>query len=112
MGIAARAMDFGAPHEQCVVRLDADVTFGDRLKETRPAHAGLEFGVRTEQFQVARNAAIDARLMVVPIRACKRALGPALARDAVLFRSEELLPFRVGLRDFFDGHIGWRVLSC
>ena len=58
MGAAAGAMDLGAAREQAIVFFGADVIFDDRLKEARPAGAGIKLGVGTEQVKITGDAPI------------------------------------------------------
>src|ERR1051325_194213 len=108
--VRTAAHPLGRAHEQAVVPLRFDVVRPDRLPVTRPAGAGLELRVRTEQFLSAADAAIRARFVVVPILAREGALGTLLARHPVLFRREKVSPIGVGL-DHFVAHVAGGRLS-
>src|ERR1700716_4183571 len=100
----AATMDHGRHHAESAVFGLADGIL-ERLIETRPAGAALEFGLRGEQRQVAAGAGEDALAVFLEQRARTRALGALLAQDLILLRRQLRAPFRVGLFDleFFRG---------
>src|SRR5688572_9733671 len=97
MRIAATAKRFGPNHAVAVVVLDGDIFFSCRLPEARPAGTGFELVFGAEQLGPAAHAAVDAFLMIVPVRAGERALGAFLARNVKLLRSQILLPLSFAL---------------
>src|SRR5690349_8683940 len=99
---APRAVNLRPHLEEAPVRLGADVRRIDRLPEARPAGAGIELGVRGEEGQATGGADIDALLMVLVERRGPGPLRALLAQDAVLLRSEDLLPLGVRLLDLPD----------
>ena len=105
MRATAGAMDFGAAREQAIVCFSANVTFDYGLKETRPAGAGIKFGVGSEQVEIAGDTPIQPRLMIVPVDSAERPFGAFFARDTVLLGRELFLPLGLGLDDFLHGHI-------
>src|SRR3954447_16065420 len=108
MAAAAPAMNFGAQHAEGAVPGLADRVF-QRLPETWPAGAALEFGVRGKQRQVAAGASENALAMFLQQRARPRTLGALLAQDLVLLRRQLRAPFGVGLLDLeFFGGLGRR----
>ena len=58
------------------------------------------FAVESNSGAPQQNAAIDARIVAIPIRAGKRGLGPFFARDAILLRRENFLPLGLGFRQW------------
>src|SRR5262249_27393716 len=88
--------------EERAVGLLPDVRLGDRGPEARPAGAGLELRVGGEEREVAADAVVRARGVVVPVLARERSLRALLGRDLVLLGRELGLPLRVGLRDAAD----------
>src|SRR5207244_10635004 len=95
----ACADDLGPPREVRVVLGDADAVGSHRLGEARPARAGIEFRVGAEQLCLARRAAIDAGIVVIPVLAGEGALGPLLATHGVLVGGELAPPLLVCLLD-------------
>src|SRR6185503_17510822 len=104
-----------ATREQGVVCLGLDVLFYDRLIKTWPTRARFELVGRAEQVEVATHTTINAFFVIVPIDAAEGAFRPLLPSHLELFRSQELLPFVVGLDDFVfhipfpDGAVGRRL---
>src|SRR6267143_4590618 len=98
MAAAAAAVDFGPQHPEGAVFGLADGIV-ERLIETRPAGAALEFRLRGEQRQVAAGAGEDALAMLLEQRARPRTLGALLAQDFILLRRQLRAPFRIGLFD-------------
>src|SRR5678815_3342621 len=99
MRIAARAQHFGAPHEEAAILLERDGFFRHRRPEARPARAGIVFRRRFEQRRAAADAAIEARLLVVPMLAGERPLGAVLARDVILLGRQLFFPLGIALHD-------------
>src|SRR6478735_5819823 len=98
MAAAAAAVDFGPRHPKGEVFSLADGII-ERLIETRPAGAALEFRLRGEQRQVAAGAGEDTLAMLLEQRARSRPLGALLAQDLILLRRQLRAPFRIGLLD-------------
>jgi hypothetical protein len=108
MRIAARAKNLCSAHAIASVLVGGDVFAGEGLKETRPARAGIEFGVGGEQREVATDTRVNAGFFVVVKSATERRLGPFSARDLILLGRQLLLPFAIGLYDAIDSS----KLSC
>src|SRR5687768_10693704 len=100
--IAPRAVDLRADHAVAEVRLFADVLTGDGLEEARPAGARLELRIRAKERQVAPDAQVHARFLVLQQPPAKRGFGAGRAGDAVLLRGQPLLPLLLGSDDL--GH--------
>src|SRR6516164_1365072 len=100
MRLAAPAEHLGTLHEEAAVGLGSDWGGIDRLREARPARAGIEFRVRREEILAAADTGIDAGRLRVPIGAGEGAFRPLLARDVILLGRELRAPFRVALLDF------------
>src|SRR5476649_609979 len=98
--VALAAQRFHAFHEQAGIGLGADVFLGGRRPETRPAGAGLELFLRPEQRIAAADAAVHARLMVVPITSRERPLRALLAGYRELFGRQFLLPLGIAFLNF------------
>src|SRR5580698_7240121 len=98
MAAAAAAMNFGPQHPEGAVFGLADGVL-ERLIETRPAGAALEFGLRGEQRQVAAGAGEGALAMLLEQRAGPRPLGAFLAQDVILLRRQLGAPLGIGLFD-------------
>ena len=71
-----------------------------RRVKTRPAAAGVIFGVRREQQFAAARAAIIAFVLRVPILARERALRAFLPQHSILLRGQFLFPLFICLGDF------------
>src|SRR3989344_6845271 len=97
MRAALAAHHFGAAHEETAVFLFSDVFGLHGCIKTRPAGAGIEFGVGTEKFRPTADTLVNALVLAVVIFAGEGALGAFLARDLVLLRREEFFPFLVVL---------------
>src|SRR3954452_25242578 len=78
-----------------------------RLREARPARAGLELRPGVEELGAAARAAIDAVVVAVPVAARDRPPRPAAPQQVVRPGPELVTPLRIGLRDL-GGH-GSRV---
>lgn len=101
---AARgAQHLGPGHEQRAVLVGVNGIGGDRLGETRPAGARLEFRLRAEELGATARAAVDARSVLIPVLPGKGALRALLAKDVVLLRGQSRAPVGVALGDL-RGH--------
>src|SRR3981081_4481572 len=98
MAAAAAAVNFGSQHPKGAVFGLADGVL-ERLIETRPAGAALEFRLRGKQRQVAAGASEDALAMLLEQRARSRPLGALLAQNLILLRRQLRAPLRIGLFD-------------
>src|ERR1019366_3333964 len=90
------AAHFHACHAVTGVGSRHDVFGFIGLPKTRPSAAGIEFGCGIKQGVAATHAAINSRIMAIPICTCKRCLGAALATYLVLLRREFVAPFGIG----------------
>src|SRR5205823_5324274 len=72
---------------------------------TRPAGARLELRLRAEQGLTAADAHEGARLLAAVVFAGPGHLRAFAARDAVLLRRQQLLPFGFRLLDFRLVHV-------
>ena len=107
MAAAIGAQHFCAVHSQAVVVARDDFSLRGDFRKTRPAAAGIKFGVRLEQNLAARRAAIDARLLGVPVFAGERPFRAGLAQDVILFGRQDFAPFGLGaLEREFHGGVG------
>jgi hypothetical protein len=68
---------------------------GQRLIESRPASAGLEFRVRAKQFVSAGGTEINSFFVIVPILILVRRLCFRFAQDLKLAGSQDLSPLDV-----------------
>jgi hypothetical protein len=84
--VALAALHFGARHAMAAIGFFDYIFPGDRRVETGPAGAGIEFGVGTEKFGAATDAAEHTFIMNVKIRAGEGRLGGRVARDFKLVR--------------------------
>lgn len=94
---------FGANHAVAVVVFFFDVFCFERLVEARPATAGVEFCIGTEQLSAAANAFVSAFVMAVVVFTCEGALGALLASNPILLGSELLFPLFFGF-DYLIAH--------
>ena len=90
MRSALGAVDFRPRHDPARVLRLRHTVLAHRLREARPARAGVEFRARVEERASADNARVDALLMVVPEAARERLLRSALLRHVVLLGREGL----------------------
>ncbi len=97
---ATDAFDFRPSHAVAVIGFGEDVLLGDGLKETGPAGAGIKLCLGCEQRQVATNAVINTRFVLVVKRAAECGFRALIARDMKHFGLQEFGPFRVGLDHF------------
>src|SRR6185503_8028926 len=84
-------------HAPGVVLAQLDRLGDLRLREARPARAGVELHARVEELVAAAGAAVHAVVVLVPVLTGEGALGAALAEHLVLLGSELLAPLLVGL---------------
>ena len=83
----------------------------ERLPEAGPAAARIELGVSVEQRLIATHAAVDARIMAIPVFTRERRLCAALAAHLVLFRGEFVAPFGVSFFYFLHCRIIYLKMS-
>src|SRR5262245_61370048 len=105
MTATGRAHDLGARHSVARVRLGHDAVERRRLVEARPARARLELRVGAEERAPAAGAAVDPRIVLVPVHARECALRALLPEDLVLLRRQALAPLGVGELDLL-AHCG------
>src|SRR5579883_27554 len=98
---AAATADFGTHHEHATVLVQRNVLFVERLEETRPAGAGIEFRRRIEQRLSAANAAINAIRMVVPVFILEGRFRALAARYLELQVGKLRTPFLLAVVDLF-----------
>src|SRR5258707_4630553 len=110
VALAARAKNLRAVHAVTAVGVGDDVLGGNRLEETRPAGAGIEFGFRGEQRQSAADAIINAGLVVVVESAAKSRFGALGAGNFILIGRQLLLPLGIGL-DYLRAWSLWQELA-
>ena len=72
------------------------VTRRDRLCETGPAGAAVEFVLRTEKRLSGNNIDVNSRLVIVPIGVVKRSFRATLTRHVVLVFGQLSLQFSLG----------------
>src|SRR4051794_12873058 len=89
MGIAFPGADFGAGHAEALIDFLNDVFGADRLCETGPADAAIEFvGGREERF-VGDDVYVEAGVSFVPVGIAKRRFRPVFAGNVVLLLRED-----------------------
>ena len=76
--------------------LGGDGSRADPLPETRPAGAGIEFGVGTEQGDVTADAVIHTAILEIPVSASEGPFRASPASHLELFRSQLLTPLLRG----------------
>ena len=76
--------------------LGGDGSRADPLPETRPAGAGVEFAVGTEQGNVTADAVVHPAVLEVPVSAGEGPFRASLACHLELFRSQLLTPLLRG----------------
>ena len=81
VGVALAALHFRARHAVGAIGFFHHIFLGDRRVETGPAGAGIEFGVGAEKFGAATDAAENAFVMDVEIRAGERRFRRRVAGD-------------------------------
>jgi hypothetical protein len=86
VGVALAALHFRARHAVAAIGFFHYIFLGDRRVETGPACAGIEFCVGAEKFGAATDAAENAFVMNVKIRAGERRFGRRVASDFELVR--------------------------
>ena len=97
MSAAVLAMNLDSAHAVAVVDFRLDIAVRHRRGKARPAGAGVELRGAVEQRLAAANAAVEAILMIVPVRASERALSTLFTGYVVLLGRELFLPVFVGL---------------
>src|SRR5262249_51199303 len=102
--VAAGAGHAGAAYAEGVVVQLFDGFFCDRLPEAGPPGARLKLRFRTEQRGAAADAAVDSRLMVVPVLPRERHLRAVVPGDVVGAGRELLPPFVITFDHFGDMH--------
>src|SRR5579871_1009147 len=105
MRIAKLAFHSGAAHAKSAVSNGRHIFFGNWLVKTGPAGAGLKLGIRAEERRATAHAAIDPRLMVVPVLAGKSHLRAIFARYIVSARRKLLLPLALTLHHLGNVHL-------
>ncbi len=105
MGVAFSAGDCGADDAEGSVADLGHVFGGDRSPETGPSRPRVELGGGIEQRVVTTNAAIDARVVQVPVFSGEGDFGIGVARDVEDSVGKLLAPLRRGL-DYF-GDASW-----
>ena len=98
MGIALVASDFGPFHAESAICFLADMAILDRLGETWPAAAAVEFVEGSKEGFTADNIDVNTGAMIIPVLVSERRLGAALLSDVILFRSQfflQLVPRRL-----------------
>src|ERR1700733_13010636 len=84
MAAALRAQPLGPDHAVADVALLVDMARRRGRGKTRPAAAGIEFGVGFEQRLAAASAGVGARRLLMLVRAGERPFGGLLAQYRVL----------------------------
>ena len=105
VSIASGAQDFGAIHPHAFIGFFFYIEAGDRFPETRPSCSGFELFIDPEEVRSAADAFIYATDFPDLALSGERRLRAFLARNAILFGGENLLPFGVGFYyavNFFD----------
>src|SRR5438105_7738360 len=97
MRAASLARHLGSAHPIAEVVVEIHGAAGRRVPEAGPARSRLELGVRAEQLRPASRASVDARSVLVPVRAGECALRPLLPKHVELLGTEPGPPFLVGL---------------
>src|SRR6516162_8229635 len=99
MTAAPAADHLGAAQQPALVRPQLDCRLAGRLEEARPARAGCELGVRTEQLIPAAGAAVRAVTLGVEVSPGEGWLGVPPAQHVVLLAGQFLPPLLIGLLD-------------
>src|SRR5690606_16343888 len=95
VAVAARAAHLGADHAVGAVLVLGDRVAGDRLRERRPAGAGLVLLAGAEERVAAGGADVGARFLGADEAALPRPLGAVLAEHLVLLGREPPAPLLV-----------------
>ena len=111
VSVAPGALHFRASHAVTHVGFELDVLVLCRVPEARPTRAGIEFLLGMKEVGSATNAAENSFFVKIPELAGEGTLGASLACYLVLFRSQDFLPFGIGLHDFFHIHPACLVVS-
>lgn len=93
------AHHFVAHHPGAAVGNDRHRRVRQGIEKAGPAGARLELRVGRKQFLMAGSAEVDTLCMIIPVFACKRALGALLPQHVVLHGGQFLFPL---LFRFFD----------
>src|SRR5437762_6649454 len=97
MGLATGAAHLGPPHDALPICVLVYSAFFNRLVETRPPRAGIEFRLGTEERLPAPGTDVHPRVFRLVVLAGKCRLSARLAHYLELLRREFFLPFRFGL---------------
>ena len=95
VGIAATAQNFNARHAMPDVLTSGDAVGLVRLPKARPAAARVEFNNCIEQGIAATHAAVNPRVVTIPIDAGERRFRATLAAYMVLLGGKFLAPVRI-----------------
>jgi len=95
--VTAGADHFGPKASDAAVFARGNALVAERLREARPAGAGLIFRFRAEQFVAATRAAVDPGALAIVVLATKRSFGALLPTHLVLLRGELGPPFGFAL---------------
>src|SRR5277367_5204451 len=101
MRSAPRTSGLDPSHAQAIVLMRFDRRVVDRKIKARPSAPRLKLGVGREQLRPAGDAVIHAVVMILVQRTGKGPLGPFLANDMVLLRSQLRPPLRLRLFHLF-----------
>lgn len=105
MGAAVLAGDFDAAHAVAGVFLPVKAVGIERVPETRPTAAGVEFLIGREQWMAAADAVIDAVGRAIGIFTGEGRLRAFFAADMELFGGQLLPPALFGV--VFGAHRGF-----
>jgi hypothetical protein len=101
VAVAAAAADLPSLREGIELGLDREVFGANRSGKARPAGPRVKFIFRAKEGKIATRAAVNSRLVVVPVGVLERGLGPPFAQDFILFFGEPFFPLFVGEDQFF-----------
>ena len=104
VSVAASAFDFRAGLPEAAVHVFGDIFLRQRLIETGPSRAGVEFRFRIEQGGSAADTGKNAVVVQIPVLACEGDFGIGLAGHVELLRVELLAPFGIGFDDLRNFH--------
>src|SRR5881397_760281 len=90
-------MHFDTAHAIAVVSFRLDVAPRHRVGEARPTGSRVELRGAVEERLAAADTAVNAILMVVPVRAGEGALGALFTGYVILVGRQLLLPLLFGL---------------
>src|SRR4026207_270357 len=100
MALAARAADFGPWENQLVIGGGFDHFGIDRLPNTGPACAAVEFMLGGIGREITAGAVVDARSMVVVHIVGKGTFCAFMSEDLIGSRREQPFPLFVSFHDF------------